>query len=142
MSQEQGTTAIPRPAVEVDEESAPFFDGAARGILMVQRCDDCKAWLAPVARLCSECLSENIAWAQASGRGSVHTFGIMHQLYHPGFRSEIPYNIAVVELEEGPRLQTNIVGCANSDITVGMKVRVTFDRVSDTITVPKFAPAR
>jgi len=139
VTQAKPTTA--RPAVEPDEASRPFFDGAAKGLLMIQRCNDCKAWLAPVARLCTECLSESIGWAQASGRGRVHTFGIMHQVYHPGFQSEVPYNITIVELEEGPRLQTNVVGCSNADIRVGMKVQAVFEHASGTVSVPKFRPA-
>lgn len=120
---------------------APFFDGAKRGELVIQRCKDCRAYLAPGAILCTECLSESLEWVRASGRGTLFTFGIMHQRYHPGFFGEIPYNVAVVELEEGPRLNTNIVGVANSALTIGMRVVVTFDKLAPDVAVPKFKPA-
>src|SRR4051812_21166179 len=89
----------PRPAIEPDEASAPFFEGAARGVLMIQRCNACGEWLAPVVEACTECLSEEVAWEQSSGRGSVHAFAIVHYVYHPAFKDDVPYNIAEVELE-------------------------------------------
>jgi uncharacterized OB-fold protein len=64
----------------------------------------------------------------------------MHQLYHPGFKGEIPYNVTVVELEEGPRMTANLVGCPNDQIRVGMPVEVVFERITDEVTLPKFRP--
>ena len=65
----------------------------------------------------------------------------MHQRYHPGFVDDLPYNVAVVELEEGPRLNTNIVGVENEDLRVGMPVEVVFEELSDEVSLPKFRPA-
>jgi len=76
-------------------------------------------------------------WEQASGRGTVRTFGVMHQRYHPAFQT--PYNVTIVELEEGPRLPTNIVGIANGDIRVDMPVVVEFEKSHD-VALPKFRP--
>jgi uncharacterized OB-fold protein len=129
-----------KPIPESDEEWQPFFDGARRGVLMIQQCTQCSTSLAPGTILCIECLSESLRWVQASGRGTLFTFGVMHQTYHPGFSREVPYNVAVVELEEGPRLNTNIVDVANEDLTVGMPVEVTFEAVSDKVSLPKFRP--
>jgi uncharacterized OB-fold protein len=131
---------VGRPSFEADEASAPFFEGAAAGVLRLKRCSACGRWLHPAAYFCSNCLSDQLAWAEASGRGVVHTFGIVHQLYHPGFAAEIPYNVAVVQLAEGPRLNTNIVGCPNDAIRVGMAVQVTFQQTSNGVSVPKFSP--
>jgi len=130
-------TTIPRPLPEADESSRPFFDGAMEGRLMLMRCSDCGAWRLPARQHCDACLSENYTWEQASGRGTVRTFGIMHQRYHPGF--ETPYNVTIVELEEGPRLPTNIVGAEGEDIRVGMPVVVQFERHDD-VALPKFRP--
>lgn len=129
-----------KPVPEPDDVSRPFFEGALRGELMIQRCTACGAYLAPGSRACTECLGEALAWVAASGRGTLHTFGIMHQRYHPGFAAELPYNIAVVELEEGPRLNTNIVGVANDQLRVGMPMAVMFEQVSEEIAIPKFRP--
>jgi uncharacterized OB-fold protein len=76
---------------------------------------------------------------QASGRGTVRTFGVMHQRYHPGFDKDLPYNVTIVELEEGPRITANIVGVANAEIAVGMAVMVDWERHDD-VTLPKFRP--
>ena len=94
--------SIPRPLPEADETSSPFFEGAMGGRLMLMRCTDCATWRLPSRQHCDQCLSPNFTWEQASGRGTVRTFGIMHQRYHPGFQN--PYNVTIVELEEGPRL--------------------------------------
>jgi uncharacterized OB-fold protein len=77
---------------------------------------------------------------QASGRGTLRTFGVMHQKYHPAFAPELPYNLAIVELEEGPRIVTNVIGAANEELRVGMPLVVEFERHADSA-VPKFRPA-
>jgi uncharacterized protein len=136
----QSVETIQKPAPEPDEASRPFFDGAMRGTLMIQRCERCGAYLAPGGSACTECLGEALAWEAASGKATLHTFGIMHQRYHPAFADAIPYNVAVVELEEGPRLQSNIVDCANDALRVGMALTVVFERLTDDVAIPKFHP--
>jgi len=131
----------PKPIPEPDERSQEFFDGAKRRELMISRCDDCNAWLHPAAPVCTECQGPNLSWAKASGRGTVFTFGVMHQFYHPGFTNELPYNVAIVELEEGPRVNTNLVNVANEDIEVGMPVQAVFVEQGNGVFLPKFEPA-
>lgn len=133
--------AASKPVPQPDDASRPFFEGARRGVLMIERCLTCRAALAPGSIVCSECLSDQLEWVEASGRGTLFTFAVMHQRYHPGFAAEIPYNIGVVELSEGPRLNTNVVGVANADLRVGMPVVVTFERLSDEVSLPRFRPA-
>jgi uncharacterized OB-fold protein len=130
--------AVPRPLPEPDEASRPFFEGAMAGRLMLMRCNACGTVRLPSRRHCDRCLSPEFAWFEASGRGTVRTFGVMHQRYHPAF--ELPYNVTIVELEEGPRITTNIVGVANDQIRVGMPVVVDWERHSD-VALPKFRPA-
>jgi uncharacterized OB-fold protein len=133
---------VPRkPIPQPDAVSRPFFEGAQRGELLIQRCTACGAHLAPGSRACTECLSEALAWVLASGRATLFTYAVMHQRYHPGFADELPYNLAVVELEEGPRLNTNIVDVANDELRVGMPLVVTFVEAGDGIVLPKFRPA-
>lgn len=133
---EEPSKPIPQP----DDASRPFFDGAQRGALMIERCTACGAYLAPGSRACTECLSEALEWVAASGRATLFTFAIMHQRYHPGFADALPYNIAVVELAEGPRLNTTIVGVANDALRVGMPLAVTFEGLGEGIVLPKFRP--
>ena len=79
---------------------------------------------------------------RASGRGVVHTFSIVHQVFRPELAGRVPYNVVVVELEEGPFFHSNVVDCPNEAIHIGMPVEVTFDDVTDEITLPRFRPRR
>jgi hypothetical protein len=134
------TQVIEKPLPEADETSKPFWDAAMEGRLLLMRCSECRTWRLPSRQHCDACLSDQYTWEQASGRGTVRTFGVMHQKYHPAWAAEAPYNVTIVELEEGPRLPTNIVGADNSDIRVGMPVMVEFERHED-VALPKFRPA-
>ena len=130
---------VSKPIPEADEASRPFFEGGMKGKLMLMKCTDCGAHRMPARMHCDVCLSTNVAWVEASGRGTVRTFGVMHQKYHPGFYPEMPYNLALIELEEGPRLVSNVVGVANDQIRVDMAVRVDFE-VHEDSAIPKFRP--
>jgi uncharacterized protein len=129
-----------KPIPEPDEASAPFWEGSLKGKLMLMKCSTCGTQRLPARTHCDECLSSDFAWVEASGRGKVHTFGVMHQKYHPGWNPEIPYNVTIVELDEGPRFPTNLVGIANDQIKVGMPVVVDWERHED-VALPKFRPA-
>jgi uncharacterized OB-fold protein len=127
---------LPRPS----EDTAPYWEAAHKGELRMQKCGDCGHVRFPPSLLCARCLSESAEWTKLSGRGKVYSWIVIHQSQHPAFNADTPYNVAIVELEEGPRLHTNIVGCANEDIHIGMPVEVVFDRVSDDTAMPKFKP--
>ena len=128
-----------KPIPEPDEQSQPFFDAAMRGELLLMKCGGCGAFRLPARQHCDECLSSEFTWEAAAGTGTVRSFGIMHQRYHPGFVADIPYNVTIVELDEGPQLPTNIVGVGNEEIRVGMRVRLEWERHSD-VAIPKFRP--
>lgn len=133
------TQPVEKPLPLPDEPSRPFFEGAMAGRLMLMKCSACGAVRLPSRQHCDECLSPDVAWIEASGLGTVRTFGIMHQRYHPGFAADIPYNVTIVELDEGPRLPTNLVGVVNADIRVGMRVKVEWERHAD-VAIPRFRP--
>jgi uncharacterized OB-fold protein len=130
-----------KPIPIPDEASRPFFDGAKQHKLMIQRCSACGTWHWPVISHCPACLSSDISWAQASGKGTLYTFALMHQILHPGFAPEVPYNVAEIDLEEGVRVTSTIVGCANDDLRIGMPLEVTFEDITDEVSLPKFKPA-
>ena len=132
--------AIEKPLPRPTEDSAPFWEAAHKGELRMQRCGDCGHIRFPPALLCARCLSERAEWVALSGRGMVFSWIVVHQSQHPAFNSDVPYNVAIIELEEGPRLHTNIVDCANDRIYIGMPVEVTFERVSDDTALVKFRP--
>ena len=131
-----------KPVPVPDEISAPFFNGAREGKLMLQHCTACGAWSFPVRERCPHCFAAKLEWRQASGRGTLYTFTIMHQVMNPGFASAVPYNVAQIDLEEGVRMTSNIVvGIPNDALRVGMKLEAVFDDVGDNVRIPKFRPA-
>lgn len=133
------TNAIP-PVPTPDEASQPYFDGAAAGRLMLMRCLSCGAHRYPSRECCDACWSTETEWVEASGRATLHSWVIFHQVYHPGFASRVPYNVALVELAEGPRITTNIVGVENDALRAGMPLQVTFETVAEGVALPKFQP--
>lgn len=133
------TTQKPIPAIT--PEMRPFFDAAARHELVVQRCTQCGTHRFPARPICSQCLGSTAEWVQVSGRGEVFSFNVMHQVYHPGFAAEVPYAVVVIKLAEGAKLTSNLVGVPAHEVRIGMPVTVVFERLTDEITLPKFAPA-
>jgi uncharacterized protein len=135
------TQAYQKPLPRPTRLSRPFWEGTKRHELLLLNCNQCgKIWFPPSSR-CPRCLSTDCEWKPASGRGKVWSWIVMWQRYFPAFESEIPYNVAYVELEEGPKLMTNIVGCDNEAILCDMPVEVVFEDVTPEITLPKFRPA-
>ena len=132
--------ALEKPLPRPSEDSAPYWEAAHRGELRMQQCTDCGHIRFPPSLLCPRCLSEKAEWARLSGRGTVFSWIVVHQSQHPAFNADTPYNVAIVELDEGPRLHTNLVDCSNDQIRIGMRVEVVFDRINDQVTLPKFRP--
>jgi hypothetical protein len=85
-------------------------------------------------------VSDELEWRKVSGRGVVYTWTVFHRAYHPAFANEIPYAVVAVELDEGPRMITNLVDCQLVDIKIGIPVEVTFEDVNEEISLPKFRP--
>jgi len=130
-----------KPIPAITPEMRPFFDGAKRHELRVQRCSACGAHRFPARAICSDCLSTDAHWVTVSGRGEIFSFNVMHQVYHPGFAAEVPYAVVIVRLAEGAKLVSNLVGVPPHEIRIGMPVRVVFEDITDEVTLPKFAPA-
>src|SRR3954447_5608159 len=130
-----------KPVPVPDESSAPFFNGAREGKLLLQHCSGCDRWSFPVRERCPHCFAARLEWRQASGRGTLYTFTVMHQVMNPGFASAAPYNVAQVDLEEGVRMTSNVVGVSNDQLRIGMPLEAIFEVVGDNIRLPKFRPA-
>jgi uncharacterized OB-fold protein len=129
-----------KPLPRVDEESKGFWEACQRHELYVQKCRNCGALRYYLRALCPTCLSDEVEWVLSSGRGTVYTYTVTQQNQAAGFREELPYVLAYVELEEGVRILTNIVGCAPEDVRIGMGVEVVFEDVTSEATLPKFKP--
>ncbi len=129
-----------KPVPDVTAALAPFFAAAREQRLVMPRCTKCGTRRFPPRETCSMCLGRDFDWAESSGRGRIVTYNVMHQVYHPGFAGEVPYAVVLVELEDGGRLVSNVVDCPLGRIGIDLAVEVTFERVSDTVTLPKFRP--
>lgn len=132
--------AVTKPVPIPDSISAPFFDGARQGRLMLQCCAACGKWSFPVRERCPHCFAAKLEWRQASGFGTLYTFAIMHQVMNPGFAGAVPYNIAQIDLEEGVRMTSNVVGIPNDALKIGMKLEAIFEDVGQDVSLPKFRP--
>lgn len=130
-----------RPVIPVPNlDTKPFWDGCAEGKLLLQRCGVCEAYRHPPSPICPHCLSDVHTWVPANGYGMVYTFVIVREARGRGWEKMVPYVLAVVELEEGPRILTNITHVAPEDITIGMPVEVTFAELDGTTRLPLFQP--
>ena len=127
-----------KPIPAITPDMSEFFDGARQGRLMVQKCGGCGMLRFPAYEICSKCNSTKSSWVPVSGRGEVFSFNIMHQIYHPAFAAEVPYAVVVVELEEGCKFVSNLHGVKPHEIKCGMPVEVTFEKLSDEVSIPKF----
>ena len=131
---------IPRPQPESDF----YWERARQHELWLRKCNACgKAYFYP-RDISPCCFSKDTTWIRASGRATLYTYSIVHRAAHPGFADEVPYVAAMVELEEGPRLPTNVVGVDEptpEKLPIGMPLEVTFEDITDTIALPKFRPA-
>jgi uncharacterized OB-fold protein len=128
------------PLLEPDERSAPFFEAAARGALLLQRCARCSAWHFPLRRRCSACGATELGFAEASGRGRVHSHARAHRASHPALRGKLPLALVVVDLEEGVRVMARLAAGAGP-VRAGTPVRVAFEPVGEGVLLPVFAPA-
>jgi hypothetical protein len=127
---------LPQPTID----SAPFWEYCRQHELRMQKCADCGHVRYPPGVLCPKCLSESSNWEKLSGRGIVYSWIVFHQQYHPAFAADIPYPVAIVELDEGPHILTNIVQCPLDRIKIGMPVEVVFEDRSETASLPMFRP--
>jgi len=135
---------VGKPLPAITSEAKPFWDAAAQNQLVMQRCRECRAWVWTPRPLCNECGSEQLEWTPMTGTGEVYSFTVIRQVVgraaSKAFEPDIPYVVAWVDLDEGPRVITNIVGCAAEEVRLGMKVSVVFEQASPAIWLPKFKP--
>ena len=126
------------PTAELD--TRPYWDAAAEQRLLLRRCADCGAAHFYPRPFCPRCWSGDVSWVEASGRATLYTWSVVHRNDLPPFDDRVPYVAAVVDLEEGPRMMTNVVDCDPDDLRIGMALAVTFEQRTDDVTVPVFRP--
>lgn len=134
------TADKPRPALRGEERR--FFAAAAEGRLVIQRCPVCGRSVFYPRTLCPHCHRGTPAWIDASGQATLYSFSVLHRAGHPGFGADVPYIVAIVDLQEGVRMMANIVNVAPDEIELGMPLMVTFERRTADFVIPQFEPAR
>ena len=123
-----------------DDDTRLFWEAAERGRLLIKRCASCGRAHHYPRPFCPYCWSRDVAWEQAQGTGTVYTYSVVHKNDLPPFNERVPYVAAIVELDEGPRIMTNVVDCDTEAVAVGMPVEVAFRALDTELTIPVFHP--
>lgn len=133
------TKPLPQPNPETEE----FWKAAQRHEIALQQCTACGEFRHPPLPVCPQCHSWDFTWEKASEKGKVESWIVVHHVVYPAFLPDAPYNVALVSLDNYPYIQltTNIVGCDNGDIRIGMPVTAVFDDVAEGVTLIRFRPA-
>lgn len=130
-----------KPVPIVNPWARPFWKAACEGRLIIQQCRDCKKFIFYPRIACIHCSSENIEWVEASGKGTIYSYTVVETNAPSAFMKDVPYVIAIVRLEEGVQMLTNIVGCDPYQVRCDMPVQVTFEKLDDEFSLPKFRPS-
>jgi len=128
--------SIPVPS----PETAEYWVGAKRRELLIQRCNACGRRQFYPRVICTNCSSRNVGWVRATGLATIRSFTVVRRPVSEAYAAEVPYIVALVVLDEGPTMMTNIIDCAPQDVHIGMRVSVRFEDWTEDITLPKFAP--
>ena len=131
-----------KPVPVVNPWARPFWEAARDKRLIIQQCKDCEKHIFYPRIACPHCFSDQVDWVEASGKGKVYSFTVVKNNAPSSFIIDMPYVIAIVKLEEGVQMLTNIVGCDPEAVACDMPVEVTFEKLNDEFTLPKFQPIK
>ena len=133
-----------KPLPQPDPVTQPYWDSLKAHEMQIQRCNDTGKFFFYPRGISPYTLSDNISWEKVSGKGTLYAYTIVQNQRQPGFAEEVPYIVAMIDLEEGPRMMTNLIDIEPTPETVkiGMAVEIVYDDVTDEITLPKFRPAQ
>ncbi|KUL63717.1 MULTISPECIES: Zn-ribbon domain-containing OB-fold protein [unclassified Streptomyces] len=126
---------------EPDAATRSYWDAAAGGTLLIRRCGACGAAHHYPREFCPRCWSDDVTWERASGLATLYTWSVVHRNDLPPFGDRVPYTAAVVDLAEGPRMMTEVVGCEENALRIGMPLEVTFREAAEGVAVAVFRPA-
>lgn len=128
---------FPRPT----PETRAWWEACRNHELLLQRCTRCDEVQFYPRIVCGNCLDENLEWVRASGQGRVRTFTVVRRPVSAAYADDVPYIVALIELDEGPTMMSNVVGCSPESLAMGAAVEVVFETWSEDIVVPQFQPA-
>ncbi|RJP72462.1 MAG: Zn-ribbon domain-containing OB-fold protein [Candidatus Abyssobacteria bacterium SURF_17] len=131
-----------KPVPEVKDYTRPYWDGCKAHKLLLPKCRPCNKPFFFPGKFCPTCLSEDIEWTPASGKGTIHTFSVVDRPPSGAFAGDVPYVVAIIDLAEGPRMMSNVIGISPDEVRVGMPVEVVFEDINDDIAIPKFRPVQ
>ena len=130
-----------KPVPQVNPWAKPFWEAAREEKLKIQKCRDCSEPIFYPRIACPHCFSDDVEWVEASGKGTVYSYTVVTNNAPSAFIQDMPFVIAIVKLEEGVQMLSNIVACDPSDVRCDMPVEVTFEKLDEEFTLPKFRPA-
>jgi hypothetical protein len=130
----------PKPIPVVNPWAKPFWEAARDEKLIIQKCQDCGKYIFYPRIACPDCFSDNVVWTPVSGRGKVYTYTVVENNPPSAFVVDLPFVIAVIRLEEGVQMLSNIVGCDPYKVYCEMPVTVVFERLNEEFKLPKFKP--
>jgi hypothetical protein len=129
-----------KPLPDILPETAGYWEAARRHELVFQQCRSCEQKIFFPRLMCHRCLSKDLDWVKSSGRGTVYSYTIIYQVAHESFASDVPYVYAIIELEEGVRMISNVINADPLKLRIGMAVKVVFEKATEEISIPKFEP--
>jgi uncharacterized OB-fold protein len=133
-------SVLPTPPVAITAETAPFWKAAASGRLELPVCDACAKPIWYPREFCPYCGSGDVTWTRLSGRGHIYSVSVVRRAPHPAYADAIPYSVAIVELDEGVRMMTNVVTDDVDALAIGQPVVAVFDRIADDQAILRFRP--
>jgi uncharacterized protein len=129
-----------KPLPNITDDNRYYWEHCKNHELRMQKCLQCGHIRFPPGILCPQCHSLEADWFKMSGKGKIYSYVIYRRAYHPSYQNDIPYAVAIIRLDEGPRMESNIVACKVEDLKIDMPVEVIFEDVTDRIALPKFKP--
>ena len=129
-----------KPLPIINQDNAPYWDYCRKHELRMQKCEGCGHIRFPVSILCPKCHSMDAVWTKLSGKGKVFSYIVFRVPYVESYKDDIPYTVSIIQLDEGPRMESNLVVSDLEDIRIDMPVKVFFDDVTDEVSLPKFKP--
>lgn len=134
--------AYEKPVPEPDHVTRPFWEAARQNRLLIQRCPNCGAHQFFPQAHCRGCLSDRLEWVESKGKGTLYSFTVIHRPPASAFEKDVPYTVALIDLDEGCRMLSNIVEVSPEAVRIGMPVEVLFEEITPEISLPKFRPRR
>jgi len=140
MGKQEEPVFAPKPVPVVNTWARPFWDAAREERLIIQKCNECGKHVFYPRIACPHCSADSLVWVEASGRGTVYSCTVVEANAPSAFLADMPFVVAVIKLEEGVQMLSNVIGCDPYDVECDMPVEVAFEKLNDEFTLPKFKP--